>query len=316
VATTENTVQMTAVGSNARCNVSHWTFGTAHVRCFDLGGAPVDSQVSVLALSNLVPNLSFVWNNSTEGGLDGNWSHASDGGAQSVARTGVGRYAVTLGPEADWGGHVQVTAYGSDAYCWVEGWGARVANVRCARGALAADSRFTVMAVRLQRVVGGDTGLIFGVGTAAANAALCPSSRVLGDPEFNGNGPEITVGAGVSPSADGRRLELHLTYVAEETGGDGSTAFGTRTITLFEEPGRTIGTVYTDASHSVTAVDTGDPGCCGESFLTQSFGAAELIRQVVMVGDTGGDDISTDSNCTNDTRLQRIWLNPVRFQVN
>ena len=262
VASTENTVQVTAVGSDARCNVSHWVGGVVHVRCHDLFGAPTDSQVSVLALSNRLPNLSFVWNNSTAGGLDGNWSHASDGGVQSVVRTGVGRYEVTLGPEADWGGHVQVTAYNSDAYCWVEGWGGgggRRADVRCAREGLAADSRFTVMAVRLQRVVGNDTGLTLGAGTAAADAVLCPSSRVLGDPEFNGNGPEITVGASVGPSPDGRRLELSLTYVARELGGDESTAFGTRRITLFEEPGRTIGTVYTDASDTVVATDTGDP---------------------------------------------------------
>lgn len=310
VATTETTVQVTALDREAHCNVANWGGGFVNVRCFAIDGTPVDSEVSVLALSRTMPGLSFVWNSSTAGSVSSAYSHASDGGAQAVVRSGVGQYDVTLGPEAALGGHVQVTAYGSNAYCWLAGWADRVAQVRCARGGAFTDSRFTVMALKSQEVLPAQT---IG-GTAAADALICPSALLEGDREFSGHGPRMTISATVAPSADRRRLVLTVSFSADETAANWSRTRGFATRTLFTAPAGHTVTVLSDSSDTFTFVGSGDPGCCGEQPFWWGFGTG-LVSVAEGVGDTGGDDISTDADCSNDTRLQRLSLNPIRFQV-
>lgn len=314
VATTENTVQATALESDAQCNVLSWSFGNVHVRCQDLLGNPLDSQVSVLAISNRMPGLSFVWNNTAAGSVSAAYSHASDGVAQTVTRTGAGDYAVHLGPEAVASGHVQVTAYGSNAYCWITGWGDRVANVRCARGGVPTDSRFTAMALRSHGVVDART---WG-GTTPTGAVICPSELIGGDREFGGNGPEVRVNASVGPSADRSRLELNVTFWSTELRPDFSQTVGRLTRTLFvAPPGRAVGVVLTDPSDMRAITGSGSPVCCGnESWLEETYSGADLIQMISAVGDTDGDDISTDANCANDTRLQQLRLNQIRFVLN
>lgn len=40
-----------------------------------------------------------------------------------------------------------------------------------------------------------------------------------------------------------------------------------------------------------------------------------LVRFFHIVGDTGGDDVSTDDNCNDDTRIEKIEFFPVRLEV-
>jgi len=40
-----------------------------------------------------------------------------------------------------------------------------------------------------------------------------------------------------------------------------------------------------------------------------------LVKFFYIVGDTGGDDISTDSNCNDDTRIHKIEFFPIRIEL-
>ena len=39
-----------------------------------------------------------------------------------------------------------------------------------------------------------------------------------------------------------------------------------------------------------------------------------FIRRMAIVGDTGGDDISTDNDCTDDTRIESVQFFPIKIR--
>ncbi|MEM7677958.1 MAG: hypothetical protein AAF449_18330 [Myxococcota bacterium] len=157
------------------CNVASWSGGWVNLRCYTRAGALADSALSVLAVHRNHPGTSFVWNSlaTSSGTPPASYAHASDGLPQFVTRTGVVRYSVQLGPEASPGGHIQVTAYGSNTYCSVqpsgplaELWRSRIVNVLCARGGVPTDSRFSLLGIKRLAVMG--------IGPSRTNA---PSSQ-------------------------------------------------------------------------------------------------------------------------------------------
>jgi hypothetical protein len=144
---------------------------------------------------------------------------------------------------------------------------------------------------------------------------------VAGDTEFGGHGPRVTGNATVRINSTGTQLELVITFNARETTSDWSEVRGSWTVPVGEPA--PVGMRYTGITSSTTSsfdqtlVGGGRnevfEGCDGgEHTITPTSGP---IAQMVVVGDTGGGDISTDTNCNCDTRIVRIQLNPINVTL-
>ena len=146
---------------------------------------------------------------------------------------------------------------------------------------------------------------------------LCPATLVSGDREFDGHGPEITGSVILSISADGSQLVCSVSINARETGGDGSTGRGSWVRTLFTaEPGMRISSITSATRTNITRTLSGGgrcepcPGgsCDGDEHTISLTGPVSRIH---MVGDTGGNDLSTDADCNCDTRINRMDFRPI-----
>ena len=184
--------QVTAQGvASNHCKVESWsalsTTQRVFVRCYTAAGALVDSGFDVsyqnnedlatgskpaaylwadqMSAASYTPHLTYSWN--------------SGGNNNTITRTGVGAYNVTLGGVAS-GGNAQVTAYGSDAKrCKAASISASrvstVVAVRCFNGAAAADSRFTLSYFKGTTMANAPTGGNLGVSfTANQTASVIP----------------------------------------------------------------------------------------------------------------------------------------------
>ena len=324
------TVMATAMSPfNYHCNVRNWGGGRVNVRCFNLAGNPVDTAVSVLAVGENYPGASFLWNNNpTTGGTPAAlWAHSSDNRTQFVRRTGTGRYTVTLGPEASPGSHIQVSAYGSNAYCSAmpsgslqEIWRNRQVNVLCAVNGVPTDTRFTVLGIKRMDTLG--LGAIATQGSSDPRRPfICPTT-VIGDREFGsvfgGNGATVTSRFDVNRVFGDSQVDLTVFFSAiERNGGDTATA-ATRRVTLgFAPAGMRYGNFLTPAGASLSQIHsfTSNSGAFGEDFRNFTLGTTNIVANLQAVGDTSGTDVSTDSDCTNDTRLQQFRLNPIRIAL-
>ncbi len=137
----------TGYATSARCNVTLNTRGRIQVTCINPSETLVDARASVLLLREGVARMSMAFNVAYEGELGAEHGFASDGSAQSVQRISEGRYRVVIGPEANPGGHVQVSAILTRAHCWPESWGGGAVMVRCARNGALTDAGFGVVAL-------------------------------------------------------------------------------------------------------------------------------------------------------------------------
>ncbi|MEZ5667378.1 MAG: hypothetical protein R3F55_08085 [Alphaproteobacteria bacterium] len=188
------------------------------------------------------------------------------------------------------------------------------------------------------------TSLALGAAALAASAAahaetivlrdittpIVPTQVLAGDREFGGNGPRMTVGVELSIGRGGRAIFANVHFTATEMGGDGSrTAIDPAPILVwrFEDDScrRTVVAIESQ-SFSLLSHDSA-PGCgpfgCGLiAGPGQSIEDGGLVLPVVpqnpgpvatvtLLGDTTGDDISTDSNPSGDTSIRAIRFNPI-----
>ncbi|MEM6289539.1 MAG: hypothetical protein AAF845_20535, partial [Bacteroidota bacterium] len=163
-------VQVSAYGSAASCVSNGWGSSggdlVANVRCDNASGSPVDSEFTLLFVtragggqfvsaeggaSEAAVVIAYAWADD-EGAAsytpDASFSYNGAGGAITATRTSVGSYQIAFADLNVEEGHVQATAYRSDARCISDGWGDGVVRVRCydPAGALV-DSRYTVLFV-------------------------------------------------------------------------------------------------------------------------------------------------------------------------
>jgi hypothetical protein len=164
------TVKVTAYGSgNASCKVTSWGtfFGDepVNVLCQTPAGAPVDSQFTMTFDADIgllgtltdpwpaVPERAYLWANDPSSAAytpSLSYQYNSGGGTNTVTRSSIGVYQVTLPGIGTSRGHVEITAYGSDSSrCKVASWGAsgsdELVNVRCFDPAGApVDARYAV----------------------------------------------------------------------------------------------------------------------------------------------------------------------------
>lgn len=150
---------------------------------------------------------------------------------------------------------------------------------------------------------------------------LCPFNLQNGDREFGGNGPRIWGSITLRVSPNGSTIQAVIDFNARETGGDGSEVRGNWTIDIGEPapPGLRYERILSPATSNFDQVLRGGgrnemfEGCDGgEHVITFSGGPAS---RMVVVGDTGGGDISHDADCNCDTRIVRIEFNPIQVRV-
>jgi hypothetical protein len=147
--------QAIAIGTGAQhCKIGSWGGSPdlfVSVLCYARTGAPKDVKFDVF-FATPHPSLAYAWaNQPTTASYSPSTFYRSNpsGGAATITRSGVGRYAVTWsGLSLLDGGDVQVTAYGGgNIVCKVEGWGPQTVGVRCFNPGTNAlvDSYFDIM---------------------------------------------------------------------------------------------------------------------------------------------------------------------------
>lgn len=150
---------------------------------------------------------------------------------------------------------------------------------------------------------------------------LCPYKLVAGDREFGGNGPRIQGNVTVKISPDGTSLQAVVNFVAKETGGDGSEVHGSWTVNIGEPAPagmkytRINGVIMSQFDRVLSGGGRNEvfEGCDGDEHTITP--AAGPVSRILVVGDTGGGDISADANCHCDTRIVKIEFKPISVTI-
>jgi hypothetical protein len=151
------------------------------------------------------------------------------------------------------------------------------------------------------------------------NEILCPQTVTRGDREFNGNGPRIQTNVTLQ-IRNNIEIWAIINFTATETVSDFSTTNAVFERRIFTSPNnRTIAQIITPATTNVDFITPSAGmqiiGPVGESSNTVTVTEPmNFIRSMSVVGDTGGDDISTDNDCTDDTRIERISFFPIKIR--
>lgn len=158
----------------------------------------------------------------------------------------------------------------------------------------------------------------------ASEGMLCPL-LTKGDREFAGHGPDVTCNVTLKITPDKTAVEAVIEMIVKETGGGDTEAKGFWTRRIYTAPGGTKivringGTVST--ARFVSAGAGGEFGICNEGIVYDSQRGqititGSVIKAIVMVGDTGGPDVTANPNdCRCDTKISRIDFNPVKVIV-
>lgn len=187
------TLHVTAYGSSASCVSDGWNGEDgdliAGVRCHDSSGAFTDARFTLLFVTTsgiTVPNMAYAWadqSGATSYTPDASYAYNGSGGAITASRSATGTYEMEFaGLTAGTGlGHVQVTAYGSDALCRILRWdvisGSVVVSVGCQdSGGSPVDSRYTVLYVGAD-AASASTG--FAWADARTSSSYAPSSSYV-----------------------------------------------------------------------------------------------------------------------------------------
>lgn len=154
---------------------------------------------------------------------------------------------------------------------------------------------------------------------------IVPTELLAGDREFGGNGPAMVLQTRLFPSRGGASIIALVTFRAEETGGDGSftrigpLAFevwrserGERVSYIVDNPGARVAWVSRPGSGPFGTATIG-PAEDGALIRTQT--GAGFIQSVTYLGDTLGDDISTDTDPHGDTSVRRIRFAPITVEL-
>lgn len=152
----------------------------------------------------------------------------------------------------------------------------------------------------------------------------CPKKLLGGDREFGGHGPEIW--AWIKLRVVNKKMIYADVYLhARETTSDWSETEGNWSKIIYTAPaGTEILNIETGVYSEVHYVSKPGVNAFSPKGLVQAIGGAKgtdvpfkddgLVSRWNIVGDTGGDDISTDDNCNDDTQVA-VQLNPVRVKL-
>lgn len=158
----------------------------------------------------------------------------------------------------------------------------------------------------------------------ASEGMLCPL-LTKGDREFAGHGPDVNCTVTLKITPDKTAVDAVITMTASETGGGDTEAKGFWTRRVYTAPGgtkivRIDGAVFS-AARFVSAGAGSEFGSCNEGIVYDSQKGqinitGSVIKSIVMVGDTGGPDVTANPNdCRCDTKISRIDFNPIKIII-
>lgn len=155
-------VQVSAYDSGHTCGLDEGGWGVSHaeVHCFDSSGALADSRYTISVIQDTIsePDLTesdafiagYVFASSPSSANyspNSFYSYNSTGGTSSISRSSTGDYSVTMfGVNTSSTSNALVSAYGSNANCYSDGWGLEVFDVVCVDPAgINVDSEFSIL---------------------------------------------------------------------------------------------------------------------------------------------------------------------------
>jgi len=151
---------------------------------------------------------------------------------------------------------------------------------------------------------------------------LCPSTIISGDLEFAGNGPHIKGEVELIISSDKKSIYAVTKFNAKETNLQKSEVEGSWIKTVYSSTnGLKIKSIRSVSKTTFNKIligggrnemfqgGDGDRHILlrGDKYLSKSG----PVKKMIVVGDTGGTDISTDNDCNNDTRIELIEFDPI-----
>ncbi|MDP4264842.1 MAG: hypothetical protein Q8941_20105 [Bacteroidota bacterium] len=153
----------------------------------------------------------------------------------------------------------------------------------------------------------------------------CPKKLLGGDRDFGGHGPEIWASINLR-IVSGNAVYADVYMHARETESDWSETEGNWSKLVYTAPaGYTITGIISGMTSEVHYVSKPGANAFSPAGVLQAMtGGAKgtdvpfkddgLVARWNIVGDTGGDDISTDDNCNDDTQVA-IQLNPMKVKL-
>ncbi|HMU46752.1 MAG TPA: hypothetical protein PKC72_10315 [Chitinophagaceae bacterium] len=152
----------------------------------------------------------------------------------------------------------------------------------------------------------------------------CPKKLLGGDREFGGHGPEIWAWTKLRIVSE-KYIYADVYLHARETVSDWSETEGTWSKLLYTAPdGYKIKEILSGTYSEVHYVSKPGVSAFSPRGLAQALGGAKgtdvpfkddgLVSRWNIVGDTGGDDISTDDNCNDDTQVA-VQLNTMKIKL-
>lgn len=142
--------------------------------------------------------------------------------------------------------------------------------------------------------------------------SLCPTTLIRGDREFSGNGPRV-FGAIRLARVD-RGIDALIKFTAQETKSDWSTVTDYFIVPLITaNPNWKIRKISSPLNGESTFDRT--IGRYKRVGLTEGRGGISSggpLKSMAIVGDTDGDDISDNNECSDDLRILAIGYNNIR----
>lgn len=152
---------------------------------------------------------------------------------------------------------------------------------------------------------------------------LCPTRLTQGDREFGG-GPLINSRVELRASADNTGIDAHVYFKAEETGGDRTTveenfapirvytAPAANRIVRIEDAFRSAQVVNYRGAGAGAEISIGNLGC-NEGVVATPPVVGAAVNRITVVGDSGGPDVASSTDCRCDAKIKEIRFNPIRI---
>lgn len=150
---------------------------------------------------------------------------------------------------------------------------------------------------------------------------LCPTKLIRGDREFGGNGPRVT--GSVYLVTNRNMLQAQIKFSAKETKADWSHVTGEWTKTLFSLPiNWKVNKILSPHDNTYFDYTTSAIPSQGYQFVDNGFRQGTLgiqkngiAKRIRFVGDTGGNDISDNNECSDDTRIVFIEIKSINLSI-
>lgn len=158
---------------------------------------------------------------------------------------------------------------------------------------------------------------------------IVPTEVLAGDREFGGNGPRMTVGLELTIERGGRAIFADVIFTAQELGGDGSrTEIQPAPILVWRWEDESCLRLVESINSPTVALLSHDSvagcgfGCgiiAGPGETIEDSGLVDTVvpqtpgpvSTVTLLGDTSGDDISSDADPSGDTSIRAIRFNQI-----